>query len=85
VVGANNNLIHPGAWGKLEQQVEAEIASFSGPIWGLEAPRLFPQNADQTLSFHRLQRTPECFDVTTNIEREQIRACRLARLGSNGQ
>lgn len=79
VVGANNNIIHPGAWGKLQAEAEAAINSHSGPFWGMEFPRAFPGTADDTLGYYHLHRKlGTCVIVDSNIEDgPNIRMCRL--------
>lgn len=77
-IGANNNIIRPGSWGKLQAAAEAAIRGHTGPIWGLEDPLAFPGTADVTLDFYKLTRDGECTIVDSNIEeRPQVRMCRL--------
>lgn len=81
VIGANNNIIHPGAWGKLQAQAAAAINGHTGPFWGAEFPKAFPGTADATLAYYHLHRDPgSCMIVKSNIENGQnIQMCRLLR------
>jgi hypothetical protein len=78
VVGANTNLLHPGAVGRLEGQIEAAINGHIGPLWGLENPKDFPETADATLEYYRLKRDG-CTAIKTNIDPPITIACRLIR------
>lgn len=81
VIGANNNIIRPGAWGKLEAEAEAAINGHHGPFWGMEFPVAFPGSAETVLTFYHLKRDePSCSIVQSNIEDgPHIRMCRLLR------
>jgi hypothetical protein len=80
VVGANNNIVRPGSWGKLQAQVAAAITDHRGPLWGIEHPVDFPGVANQTLTYYRLARGEYCTFIETNIEqRIKMRMCRLVR------
>jgi len=80
-IGANNNMIAPGALGKLPAEVSAAINGQQGPLWGMEFPKAFPGSADVTLSYYHLHRVAgSCGIVQTNIEDgPHVKLCRLAR------
>ncbi|MBB6252990.1 hypothetical protein [Nitrospirillum iridis] len=80
VVGANNNFIRPGSWGKLQALAEATINGHQGPFWGFEFPKAFPGDADKTLAFYHLERDGACVPLVSNIEDQTvINICRLRR------
>jgi hypothetical protein len=83
VIGASNSIVSPSSTGKLKDQVVAAISTHNGPMWGIEDPGDFPESADRTLSFYRLQRGQDCSFISTNIEiysTRHLRMCRLDRL-----
>jgi Glycosyltransferase family 87 len=79
-VGADNNLVHPGAPGRLARAVAAAIRAQKGPLWGLEAPGESPGAATATLRAYRLVRRPGCVRVRSNLDDNAILACKLRRL-----
>src|SRR5271166_1095072 len=79
VIGAHTNLVRPGSEGLLSRQIASAIRSHPGPIWGLEDHTDLPDVADATLVYHGLKRTGHCEPIHTNVERDRIIACLLAR------
>jgi hypothetical protein len=80
VVGANTNLVHPGAPGTLQARIERTIRNWNGPIWGFENGRNFPGAADATVAYYRLQRKAPCAEIAGNIEVPHSTACELQRV-----
>ncbi|MBW4092939.1 MAG: hypothetical protein HIU82_17830 [Proteobacteria bacterium] len=80
-VGADNNLVRPGAPDLMARAVAAAIAAQAGPLWGLEAPAESPGAADVTLRAYGLARAPGCVRVRSNLDADAILACPLRRLG----
>jgi hypothetical protein len=80
VVGANSNLVAPGAPGTLQKKIEHTIRTWNGPIWGLENSTNFPGSADTTLAYYGLRRETPCTEIATNIESPHGTACELRRL-----
>jgi hypothetical protein len=78
LVGADNNLVQPGAPGLLAARAEAAIRAAPGPLYGLEAPREAPGIADATLAWYGLHRG-DCAPVISNLDDDAIRLCRLLR------
>ena len=79
-IGVNNNLVHPGASGRLWSMIEAAVRDHRGPLWGVEDPADDPGVADVSLSRLRLARDSECFPLITNMEAAQrIKICKLRR------
>ena len=79
-IGVNNNLVHPGASGRLWSMVEAAVRDHRGPLWGVEDPADDPGVADASLRSLRLARDGECFPLITNMEAAQrIKICELRR------
>lgn len=79
-IGVNNNLVHPGASGRLWSMIEAAVRDHRGPLWGVEDPADDPGVADVSLSRLRLARDSECFPLITNTEAAQrIKICKLRR------
>ncbi|MDE2580926.1 MAG: hypothetical protein KGL52_04785 [Rhodospirillales bacterium] len=79
-VGANNNLVRPGAPGRLAHAVAKAIRTQVGPLWGLEEPGESPGVADATLRAFDLVRAPGCARVRSNLDGDAILACPLRRL-----
>ncbi len=79
-VGADNNLVRPGAPDLMARAVVAAIAAQRGPLWGLEAPAESPGAADATLRAYGLARAPGCVRVRSNLDADAILACRLRRV-----
>jgi len=75
-VGADNNLVMPGAPDLLSRAVAAAIREQRGPIWGLEEDRA---TADRALAAYHLHRAPGCVRVRSNLDGNAIRACPLIR------
>ena len=79
-IGVNNNLVHPGASGRLWSMIEAAVRDHRGPLWGVEDPADDPGVADVSLSSLRLARDSECFPLITNMEAAQRnKICKLRR------
>ena len=79
-IGVNNNLVHPGASGRLWSMIEAAVRDHRGPLWGVEDPADDPGVADVSLSSLRLARGSECFPLIANMEAAQrIKICKLRR------
>ena len=49
-IGVNNNLVHPGASGRLWSIIEEAVRDHHGPLWGVEDPHDHPGVADASLS-----------------------------------
>jgi hypothetical protein len=82
LVGANNNLVHPGDDFPLARQVEARIRGHAGRLFGLEMPsESGPAPAAATLRFYGLHRLPGCTRVRSSLDRDGITLCELARDG----
>ncbi len=82
LVGANNNLVHPGDGFPLARQVEARIRGHAGPLFGLEIPsESGPAPAAATLRFYGLHRLPGCTRVRSSLDQDGITLCELARDG----
>jgi len=82
MVGANNNLVHPGDGFPLAKQVEARIRGHAGPMFGLEMPsESGPAPAAATLRFYGLHRLPGCTPVRSSLDQDAITLCELARDG----
>jgi hypothetical protein len=80
VVGTNNNLVHPGAAGLLQQTIAQTIRGWTGPIWGLEDDRDPAHISDATLAYYRLRRVQPCATITGNIIAPLTHACLLRPL-----
>jgi hypothetical protein len=78
-VGANNNLIHLQTGGLLESLVVQRVASWNGPIYGLEDPTQSPGEADQALAYYHLRRRAGCTAIRSNLDHDETMLCRLAR------
>ena len=79
-VGVNNNLVHPGASGRLWGVIEAAVRDHRGPLWGVEDPGDSPGVADVSLSSLGLARAGECVSLITNMEPAgRVKICRLGR------
>ena len=79
-VGVNNNLVHPGASGRLWSVIEAAVRDHQGPLWGVEDPGNSPGVADVSLSSLGLARAGECASLVTNLEAaRRVKICRLRR------
>jgi hypothetical protein len=76
MVGANNNLVHPGGGGLLAEQAAAAIRSHAGPLYGLEDAAESPGVADRTLAYYRLRRS-DCAPVESNLDNNAVQWCRL--------
>ena len=76
-VGADNNLVVPGAPDLLSRAVAAAIRDQRGPIWGLEEDRA---TADRALAAYHLRRAPGCVRIRSNLDDNAIRACPLMRI-----
>ena len=76
-VGADNNLVVPGAPDLLSRAVATAIRDQRGPTWGLEEDRA---TADRALAAYHLRRAPGCVRVRSNLDGNAIRACPLVRL-----
>jgi len=82
MVGANNNLVHPGDGFPLALQVEARIRGHAGRLFGLEMPSdSGPAPAAATLRFYGLHRLPGCARVHSSLDGDGITLCELARDG----
>jgi hypothetical protein len=82
LVGANNNLVHPGDGFPLARQVEARIRGHAGRLFGLEMPsESGPAPAATTLRFYGLHRLPGCTRVRSSLDQDGITLCELARDG----
>jgi hypothetical protein len=82
LVGANNNLVHPGDDFPLARQVEARIRGHAGRLFGLEMPsESGPAPAAATLRFYGLHRLPGCTRVHSSLDQDGITLCELARDG----
>ncbi len=81
-VGANTNLVRPGSVGTLWPHIESTVNSFSGPLWGFEFPKAFPNVADNTLSSLGIRRAKDCTTLVNNIEEQgtNIMICRLEKM-----
>lgn len=79
VIGANTNLVHPGAPGRLAGMIETAIRGHDGPFWGMENPQDFPGIADATLAHYGLSRAEGCVPLRTNVEIPRIIICPLQR------
>ena len=79
-VGADNNLVRPGASTRMARAVAASIRDQTGPLWGLEAPADHPGAATATLRAYRLARAPGCVRVRSNLDDNAILACPLRRI-----
>ena len=79
-VGVNNNLVHPGASGRLWSVIEAAVRDHQGPLWGVEDPGDSPGVADVSLSSLGLARAGECASLVTNLEAAgRVKICKLRR------
>ena len=79
-IGVNNNLVHPGASGRLWSIIEKAVRDHHGPLWGVEDPHDQPGVADASLSSLGLARSAECAPLMTNMEPAgRIRICKLRR------
>jgi len=79
-IGVNNNLVHPGAPGRLWSIIEAAVRDHQGPLWGIEDPNDSPGAADAALGSLGLARDGECDPLISNMEDGQhVRICRLRR------
>lgn len=76
LVGANNNLVHPGGGGSLTQQATTAIRSHAGALYGLEDRVESPGMADRTLAYYGLRRG-SCAPVQSNLDNNAIQLCRL--------
>jgi len=76
LVGANNNIVHPGGDDLLARQAAMAIRSHAGPLYGLEDPAEAPGTADRTLAYYRLRRGG-CSAVESNLDNNAIQWCRL--------
>jgi uncharacterized membrane protein len=79
-IGVNNNLVHPGAYGRLWTIIEAAVRDHQGPLWGVENPADSPGVADWSLGSLRLARDGECNRLITNMaDGQDVRICKLRR------
>jgi hypothetical protein len=79
-IGVNNNLVHPGAPGRLWSIIEAAVRDHQGPLWGVEDPRDNPGTADGSLTTLGLARDGDCTPLNTNMETgEGGEICKLRR------
>lgn len=79
-IGVNNNLVHPGASGRLWSIIEEAVRDHHGPLWGVEDPQDQPGAADASLSGLGLARDGECAALITNMETAgRVRICKLRR------
>jgi uncharacterized membrane protein len=79
-IGVNNNLVHPGASGRLWSIILKAVRDHHGPLWGVEDPKDQPGVADASLSSLGLARNEKCVPLITNMETAgRIRICKLRR------
>ncbi len=79
LVGANNNLVHPGDDFPLARRIAQRIRSHAGPLYGLEMPAEAGDAASKTLRFYALHRQPGCTRVRSSLDNDGITLCQLAR------
>jgi hypothetical protein len=78
-IGVNNNLVHPGASGRLWDIIEAAVRDHQGAMWGIEDPNNSSGVADSSLGSLRLDRD-QCAPLNTNMEAgEHGKICKLRR------
>jgi hypothetical protein len=80
VVGTNNNMVRPGVYGTLQQEIERTVRDWKGPIWGFESSHYYPGDADKILAHYRLRREAPCADITSNVDTSTSTACQLQRV-----
>ena len=78
-LGANNNLLHPGAPGRLEAEVTRAIRTHAGPLWGLYSARHRRGPVRAALGAYRLAFAGRCRKVRSNLDANALRICPLRR------
>ena len=83
-VGAENNLLHPGAPGRLEAAVVHAIRAGGGPLWGLWSTRHRRGPVRAALAGYHLALAGACRRVRSNLDADALRICPLRRVGVSG-
>ena len=76
-VGADNELIKPGGSSPLEQRVFEAIQIRPSGLYGVASPREFPNRAEKTMDYYRLECVSEFRVVPSNLSRDTIWICPL--------
>jgi len=81
-VSPSNNFLSPGQANLLSRRIAEVIARHPGPLYLLE-DRASPAPAALLAPFQLERARPECASVRSNVDRDALQLCALARASSN--